>query len=66
MLTPIIIPDKNTSELGKNVHPTSKKVVLRDFGLFMFRQKTLETWEKNKPSLACPCRIERSNLRVGI
>ena len=25
MLTPIIIPDKNTSELGKNVHPTSKK-----------------------------------------
>ena len=51
MFPPILVPDKNTRELRNNVNPTSKKYNFsRYFGLFMFRQKNLEKWEKNNPS----------------
>ena len=51
MFTPIVIPDKNTRELRYNVNPTDKKFnFFTIFGLFIFRQKTLEKWEKNNPS----------------
>ena len=51
MFTPILIRDKNTRELKNNVSPVSKKVkIFTFFGLFMFRQKNLEKWEKNNPS----------------
>ena len=39
-LTPILVPDKNTHELGNNVNPTSKS---KNF-------HGLEKWEKNHPS----------------
>ena len=51
MFAPILIPDKNTRELRIDVNPTSKMFKFsRYFGLFMFRQKTLEKSEKNNPS----------------
>ena len=51
MFTPIKIPNKNTHELRNNVNPMSKKFNFSSsFLLFMFRQKTLEKWEKNNPS----------------
>ena len=64
MFTPILIRDKNTRELKNNVNPVSKKVkIFTFFGLFMFRQKNLEKWEKNNPSWACLCRIDKSHPR---
>ena len=64
IITPILMPDKNTRELRNNVNPTSKKLEILGFhGVFMFRQKTFEKWEKNDPSWACPCRIEKSHPR---
>ena len=43
MFTPIIISDKNTSELRNNVSQMSEKVEnLTLYGLFMFRPKSLE------------------------
>ena len=60
--TPILMPDKNTRELRNNVNPTSKKLEISGFhGVFMFWQKPFEKWEKNDPSWACPCRIEKSH-----
>ena len=51
MLTPILIPDKNTRELINNVNPTSKKLNFSCFlYFFMFRQNLLEKWEENNPS----------------
>ena len=51
MFTPILIPAKNTRKLRNNVNPTNKKFIFsRFFGLFMFRQKIFEKWEKNDPS----------------
>ena len=51
VFTPISIPDKNTRELRNYVNPSRKKFIFsRFFGVFMFRQKTLEKWEKNNLS----------------
>ena len=62
MFTPILMPDENTRELRNNVNPTSKKLEISGFqGVFMFWQKPYEKWEKNDPSWACPCRIEKSH-----
>ena len=64
MFTTILLPDKNTHDLINNVNPMGKKVQFFTFlGLFMFRQKTSEKWEKNNPSLVCRCRIEKSHPR---
>ena len=60
------IPDKHTRELRIYVNPMSKKVkFLRYIDLIMFPQKlAMEKWEKNNPSLACPCRIYRERVRI--
>ena len=51
MFTPILMPDQNTRELRNNVNPTSEKLKISGFhGVFMFRQKPFEKWEKNDPS----------------
>ena len=64
MFTPILIPDKHTHELRFNVNPMSKKLnFFRFIAFFMFQQKSLEKWEKNDPSWAHPCRIEKSHPR---
>ena len=44
MFTPILMPDKNTHELGNNSNPTSKKLKFsRFFLLFLFvRTKKIE------------------------
>ena len=39
MFTPILIPDKNTHELGNNVNPTSKKLKFSRFWTFLFSNK---------------------------
>ena len=33
------------------------------YGHFMFQLKSFKKWEKNNPSSACPCRIEKFHLR---
>ena len=57
----ILIPNKNTHMLRNNVNLMSKKFMV--FGFFMFQQKNLEKWEKNNPSQACLCRIQKSHPR---
>ena len=58
MFTPIFIPDKNTHGLIIIVNPMSKKLNLSRFiDFYMFLQKF---GKKNKPSRACPVRIEKS------
>ena len=62
MFTPIFIPDKHTRDLRIYVNPMSKMLKFLSFiYFFMFPQKSLEKWEKNKLSCACPCRIEKSH-----
>ena len=64
MFKPFYIPNKNTRELRNNVNLASKKF---NFSRFLdslcFELKTLEKWEKNNQSGACPCRIEKSHPR---
>ena len=64
MFTPISMPDKYTRELKNNVKPTSKKLKISVlYRVFRVLKKTFEKWEKNNPSWACPCRIEKSHPR---
>ena len=55
---PIVKPNINTRELRINENPM-KVEILTFYGIFMFRQKSLEKWGKNNSSLACSCKIEK-------